>query len=251
MNCFFLSLREKASYDEVNALIGEVENPKVALLPDLSFAVFDHAKEHKADRFPFPTSKHPKTIGLTIVDWENEGNAARENYKEVIISVIDYYVKAGSNIVIIPQVTKQWEAFDLLLSEVMETIRDMENVSIIEGNPTIFELFSIYSKIDVLIATRMHSAIFSAFVGTPLVVIPYDKGGKWNIIKDLGYDSQSINYSNVSTKVLIDAVNNCWNNKNEILKFVNGRVKQSASSVEHNISMLIESSPFKDMINNR
>lgn len=250
-NCFFLSLREEASYDEAIELIGDVENPKVVLLPDLSFVVFDHAKDIKANRVPFPTSTHPKTIGLTIVDWKNEGDVARENYKEVIISVIDYYVKAGSNIVIIPQVTKQWEAFDLLLSEVMETGRDMKNISIIKGNPTIFELFSIYSNIDILIATRMHSAIFSAFVGTPLVVIPYDKGGKWNIIKDLGYDSQSISYSTVSTKAIIYAIDNCWNNKDEILRLVNERVKQSASSVEHNISMLIEFSPFKERINNR
>ena len=249
--CFFISLREKASYDVVNTLIGEVENPKVALLPDLSFAVFDHSKEHKADRRPFSSSKHPKTIGLTLVDWKDEGEAARENYKEVIINVIDYYVKTGSNIVIIPQVTKQWEAFDLLLSEVIGTRKDIENISIIEGSPTIYDLFSIYSKIDILIATRMHSAIFSTFVGTPLVVIPYDQGGKWNIIKDLGYDNLSFSYATVTAEVIIDAVDTCWNNKKQILKFVDGRVRQSASLVEHNITMLIESSPFKDLINNR
>jgi colanic acid/amylovoran biosynthesis protein len=240
--CFFLSLREESSYIEAKLLLGKNSKTQIEQFPDLSFAVFEEVESIRAKRIALSNNEYPEIIGLTIVDWKDNGEATRNNYKDVITSIIEYYIKKCSKIVIIPQVTKKWESNDLLLSEIMQTLRAKENISILEGNPTIYDLFNIYSKLDFLIATRMHSAIFASFVGTPLVAIPYDKGGKWNIIRELGYKDQIIGYSDLSLPRLHEMIQHCWLNKDSILRIVNGNLHRCSDLVDHNITKLLECS---------
>lgn len=237
--CFYVSLREKSSYDEVRELLGKESNTRVELLPDLSFAVCDYDKTIKAKR-TLSDAAIPETIGLTLVDWKDEGHEVRENYKKTITQTIEYFVNLGSKIVIIPQVTKKWEANDLLISEILQAQNMSENISIISGNPSVTELISIYNRMDFLVATRMHSAIFASFAGTPLVAIPYDKGGKWNIIRDLGYRNFIINYSDLNFHSLLSKIEDCWQNKSSILHDVNEKIELNAKLVDKNITDILE-----------
>jgi polysaccharide pyruvyl transferase WcaK-like protein len=245
-HCHFLSLREESSYKEVKALLGKNCTLQIAHLPDLSFAAFNYEEYSKVKRPPFSDSKYPKIIGLTIVDWMDDGKATRNNYIKVISGLIKHYINQGSKIVIIPQVTKKWEGKDSFESEIMQIQGAKENISILRGNPSINSLFSIYSKLDFLIATRMHSAIFASFVGTPLVVIPYDKGAKWNIIRELGYKDQIINYSDMDLSSLLEMIQNCWSNKENILKIVSDNCHRFSSTVNQNIIRLLDISPFRN-----
>lgn len=106
-HCHFLSLREESSYKEVKALLGKNCTLQIAHLPDLSFAAFNYEEYSKVKRPPFSDSKYPKIIGLTIVDWMDDGKATRNNYIKVISGLIKHYINQGSKIVIIPQVIKK------------------------------------------------------------------------------------------------------------------------------------------------
>ncbi len=242
--CFFLSLREELSFNEAKLLLGGKSKTRISLLPDLSFAVFDIGKEIKAKREPISDSQFPKTIGLTIYDWKDDGAKVRNDYKKVISGVIEYCLKQNSKIVIIPQVTKKWEDSTSLASELVQAQDNKENISILNGDPTIDELLSIYSKLDFLIATRMHSAIFASFVGTPLVAISYDKGGKWSIVQELGYKDFIINYTDVTIPKLLEKIQKCWDGRNSILKVIGNNTQIKSNYVELNIKDLLEASPF-------
>jgi polysaccharide pyruvyl transferase WcaK-like protein len=247
-NCFFLSLREESSYIEVTALLGKKSKTQTVQLPDLSFAVFKDGESVKAKRLPLSNNEFPKIIGLTIVDWKDDGKASRKNYGEEITSIIKYFIKKGSKIVIIPQVTKKWESNDLVVSEIMNIQGAKENISVFKGNPTIYDLFAIYSKLDFLVATRMHSAIFASFVGTPLIAIPYDKGGKWNIIRELGYKDQIIEYSDLAESRLQEMIQQCWTDKDSILRIVDSNLHRCSELVDQNIIQMLDGSPINDLV---
>lgn len=249
--CFFISLREESSYNETIKLLGEQRKNKVSLLPDLSFAVYDVGAEVKKKRAPISNNPIPKTIGLTIVDWVDDGEVVRNNYKNAMAGVIDFYLKHNSKIVIIPQVTKRWEDSNSLISEILNLQKNKDNISIINDDLMIKDLLSIYSKIDFLIATRMHSAIFASFVGTPLIAISYDRGGKWSIIKELGYEDFLFNYSDVNSLKLINSVQSFWASKNIILDNINNAVLNYSTVVDLNIKILIDTLEFmgKQIIN--
>ncbi len=243
--CFFVSFREELSYKEARILLGRDCKTELALLPDLSFAMYEEGKKIKHNRAPISNNTYPKVIGFTIVDWAGDGYKAREEYKTAIKDVIRFYLKHNSRIVIIPQVTKTWEDNNALITEIIKDQKNNENISIIMGEPTVEELLINYSKLDFLIATRMHSAIFASFVGTPLVVISYDAGGKWSIIQELGYRDYLINYSDISYEKLIDKINNCWSNKNQILTTIENETRFYAERVEQNILRIIEIAPIR------
>lgn len=247
-SCFYISAREKSSYTELKSLLGETSKTNVELVPDLSFALANQGKKIKENRASFAKTSYPNTIGLTIVDWKDEGIAIRENYKDVISRTIEHFLSLGSKIVIIPQVTKKWEANDLMISEIIHCQHNRENISIIPGNPSVSELLTIYGSLDFLIATRMHSAIFATFVGTPLVAIPYDKGGKWNILRDLGYKDHLINYADLSLPDLLGKIEGCWKNKNQILKEVESNIALSIEQVNRNIIEIKEYASMKGLI---
>ena len=238
-NSFFISVRDEFSYNEVKKLLGENCKAQIFLLPDLSFALYEEGKAIKEKREPISDSLVPKTIGFTIVDWKDDGEQTRNNYKKAISDVIEYFIHQGSKIVIIPQVTKKWEDNNLLVTEIIKSQHN-ENISIIEGTPTIVELLTIYSKIDFLVATRMHSAIFASIVGTPIVALPYDKGGKWSIIQELGLGDYILNQSDISTAVLIEKIQKCWESKKSVLVEVDNNIQLFSNKVDLNVKKLLE-----------
>mgnify|MGYP006291999053 FL=1 len=236
--CVLVSVRENNSYKEAKKLLKTSADPILHLLPDLSFAVYEQAQIYEKAASQLSNLEKPSAIGLTIVDWMNDGEEARENYKDTLLEIVDHYLRNHIKIVVIPQVTKKWEAYDSILVDILKETGNPEKIEVLKGDPDIYNLFSIYSDIDLLIATRMHSAIFSAFVGTPLVAIPYDKGGKWNIIKDLGYEKQMINYTDVTFEKVLSEVDYCWKNRLEMMNIRKKMIQQYADIVEKNISLL-------------
>jgi polysaccharide pyruvyl transferase WcaK-like protein len=145
-------------------------------------------------------------------------------------------------------VTKKWESNELVVSEIMNIQGAKENISVFKGNPTIYDLFAIYSKLDFLVATRMHSAIFASFVGTPLIAIPYDKGGKWNIIRELGYKDQIIEYSDLAESRLQEMIQQCWTDKDSILRIVDSNLHRCSELVDQNIIQMLDGSPINDLV---
>lgn len=241
-NCHFISTRENKSYTAIKNLLGPNNEKSIVLLPDLSFAAYDDIDQIIQNRNSLSKTDFPKKIGLTIVDWKSDGEEIRTKYKRAIQETISYFVEKGSQIILIPQVTKKWEHFSELLEEILvgleESIR--EKIEVIGGELSVNELLNVYAKLDFLIATRMHSAIFASAVQTPIVAISYDDGGKWSILEKLGYTDFIIPYSEVSSSNLINNIEKCWEQKETLLEDVQFNVKENIKKVELNISLIKE-----------
>lgn len=237
--CQSISFREKNSFDEARKLIGDKSKTELLLLPDLSFVIYDDGRLIKAQRNPIPNTEYPQTVGITVVDWNGEGNSVREKYKNALSGTIQFLLNKGVKIKIIPQVTKNWETSHNMTAEIISEQVDSQNISIIEGEPQVKDLLLIYSKLDFLIATRMHSAIFASMVGTPLAIISYDKGGKWSILQELGYSEYMINYSDATLESIISKISGCWKERDVMLQVVEHNINTNFRNVDQNISALL------------
>jgi polysaccharide pyruvyl transferase WcaK-like protein len=107
-----------------------------------------------------------------------------------------------------------------------------KNITVIKDNLNENELLREYAALDMLVGTRMHSAIFAAAVNTPFVAIANDSGAKWNIIEDLGYTDYLINYRDITPQILIDKINDCWRNKHDLVDYARHIVERIAADLQ-------------------
>lgn len=230
--CVHISVRERASAEALETLFKDaVRKPEIAHYPDLSFALL----REQAPKSP-PVADAPlSTIALTLVDWTGSGLAARERYIDALVALVEHGVeKYGAEFVVVPQVTKTWEAADYIaeqiLSRVNETTRGYMRIA--EAEHGVEGVLAIYEKADFLIATRMHSAIFALAVGTPVIAIPYDDGAKWGILDDLGAGAHRIPYYAVTSEALIAEFEAVISNRSAYMTEVNARVREQVALVD-------------------
>jgi polysaccharide pyruvyl transferase WcaK-like protein len=238
--CKMVTVREKWSLVATKRMSKTFNFPEPILIPDLSFAAFEERDTIIQNRKRVPRSSSPEVIGITIHDWKTQGVKTRNRYIKSVSGLIQYYSDLGVKVKIIPQVSVYWEDSAKMLEELMMSV-ETQNIEVIKGDPSVYELLQLYSSLDLLVATRMHSAIFAAAVNTPIVAIPYDKGGKWGIVEELGYRDYLINYDEVTPEILIDKAVLCWENKRELVIRASDIVKKNTESVQAFIKIIQDS----------
>lgn len=238
-NCFFISIREERSFKEAKNLMGKKYHDIITLLPDLSFAAFEKMDTLKRSSI---SKTDPQQVGFTLVDWKSDGKGIRDNYKSVMQECITTFLNRGAKVFLIPQVTKKWENFDEIYDDILSAIdpKLKKNITLYKNELMMNELIEAYSRLDLLVATRMHSAIFSASIGTPVVAVSYDSGGKWAILEKLGLKDYIIPYSKVSTELLNDRIDSCWKNRKTLLEMIRTNVLHHRKEVEKNVSIIKE-----------
>ncbi len=235
--CTFVSMREERSFQVAQKLMGNNTSTVMQQLPDLSFAAMKTVTRQPTGKVNVSDTNYPVKVGITLVDWRSDGSAIRENYKKVMSECIQRLIENGSEVFLIPQVTKKWENFEEIYEEVLNTLDPQQRgkITIIEGEPMIEELQDIYLGLDLLVATRMHSAIFSATVGTPVIAIAYDSGGKWGILEKIGLGDYIIPYKQVTTDKLLKMIAKFWKEKHRIMLQVKQKTDQHLADVDLNV----------------
>jgi polysaccharide pyruvyl transferase WcaK-like protein len=235
---FFVSFRELDSYERgVNALRGRPA--LVELLPDLSFAALDPPNELElgADC----EGARPKRLGVTLVDWRGSGGSARDRYVEALSGFLSTFLEeTDTEVTIIPQVTYEMEATEAIERELIERVAS-PRLHAIRGRPTIVELLTLYREQELVVATRMHSAIFALSQGTPVVTIPYDSGGKWGILRMLGLEGIDVPFTEVEAGALSHRVADVWARRDEVRQLVCDRLPILVRDVEANVAIPVDS----------
>lgn len=235
---FFVSFREHDSYERgVVELRGR--RPAVELLPDLSFAVLDPPIE--LDSGADCKSARPKRLGVTLVDWRGSGSGARDRYVEALSGFLSTFLEEPeTEVTIIPQVTYEMEATETIERELIERVAS-PRLHAIRGRPTVVELLALYREQEIVVATRMHSAIFALSQGTPVVTIPYDSGGKWGILRMLGLERIDVPFTDVNAGSLSKRVADVWARRDEVRQTVRHRLPLLIRDVEANVAIPVDS----------
>lgn len=196
--CSYVTAREENALDYGQKVLG-LKN--MMLKPDLSYYFIEKYFCHEP--------KVPgKRVSLTLVDWTEDGLEIRDRYIKSVNTLVKQLLSKGYQIDVVPQVFYEWEGYNDLLDLVFYGVEDMSAVTFIKDNLTPSALFKQYVNSDFLIATRMHSAIFALTHRTPIVAIPYDSGGKWAILTNMGMnDDYIIDYQRVTPESLAATFN--------------------------------------------
>jgi polysaccharide pyruvyl transferase WcaK-like protein len=230
---FFVSLRERNSFDYATALLRNTET-QLELLPDLSLATMAGASKAIAER---QLPAQPSRLGLTVIDWQGYGQKARDGYVGALLGFLTRFLERdGTEVVLIPQVTVEMESTGLVERTLLRELGS-DRVRVVGGRPSVEGLASLYAGVDLLVATRMHSAIFALCQGTPVVTIPYDAGGKWGVLDMMGARDLDVPFRDVTADSLQLKVESVWARRAEILASVQARLPALASAVEAQVDI--------------
>jgi polysaccharide pyruvyl transferase WcaK-like protein len=83
----------------------------------------------------------------------------------------------------------------------------------------------------------LHSAIFALCQGTPVVVVPYLRGGKWHTLDMLGVRDIDIAADSVTAGALDSKAQAVWDRRMEMAATVRGRLPELALAVEDNLKI--------------
>ena len=227
---FFVSLREEVSMRNAKELLVG-KSTRLELLPDLSLALLNEQSNFRDVR---SVPENLNCMGVTVVDWVNSGESARQGYIHALCGFLKEFLKSPENsVVLIPQVTYDMEKTGGLEGELMRELDG--NVTIWSGTPKVSELVNLYASLDFLVATRMHSAIFALSSGTPVVTIPYDVGGKWGILDMMGASDISVPFDSITVSALQSKVEEVWTRRSDILGNVRQKLPDLSMRVEDNL----------------
>lgn len=238
--CIHVSVRESESLAQVRKLMGD-DNTPISLVPDLSLALLSEQKfEYSSD-----LCTRGVTVSVTLVDWSEFGGEFRAKYVSSVArflqGVIDEF---GARVFIVPQVVKKWESASRIVEDLLASLEEPARsaVEVIDEALSFEELLDQYRKSDLLVATRMHSAIFALSVGTPVIAIPYDIGSKWQILGDLGAGDLIIEYDRVTAEELRSRYDMLIQRGDEIMRHVHKRLADHFRRIDANIAPLLANS---------
>jgi len=162
------------------------------ILPDLAFQlVTEDTKPYEACR-----GSAIRRIGLTARNMGRGKSGQQEYEKQLRVGLNGLIAKIRRDegvdveVVAIVQVAGQLEHTNdgHVLSRILSRL-DCKSRLVTPGGggiPTMSELLNAYAELDLLVATRMHSAILASCAGRPFVVIEYIGGKARGIVDALG-----------------------------------------------------------------
>lgn len=220
--CQSVTLRERFSYEYISKLVkdrGDIT--RYEHVPDLSLYLLS--------QFSFSDTSVSSGINITmtIVGRREVGSEVLyDQYIQQHRKLITHLIQERQvHFTIVPQVIFEAESNNDTIESIFQDIspkyyRNIKEVLSVEG------LTEIYGRSDILVASRMHSAIFALTQNVPVLAIAYDEGAKWNILTDMGSPADSlIKMSDISSVDLISHFNTIYEQKDEICKQVSNILK--------------------------
>lgn len=198
--------REKNTEEYLKSSLG-IENEKIKRMPDLSFYILNQVVLSGGG---FLRDKNSNSIALTIVGRkEFSSDKIHEKYISAMSRLVGFASELGYSIRVIPQVTYEEEPYDVELDYIISQNKDVDIV-VADTGDSVEYLLSEYCKCKVLVASRMHSAIFASSCGLPITAISYDSGAKWSILDDLDISRDLImDSTHIDSDKLIDNFKTC------------------------------------------
>lgn len=223
-------LRESLCLDKYKIVKDVCQNVGCKIIPDSAFFLKSDEKEN----LPIDIDITKYNIGYTIVDHDfkyiknyKEKENKKENYKRSIIESMKYCINNYNAIVhIFPQVSVNLSHTghnDMRISkEISDSFIDTKYENSIyfynqEWSPT--QLRTLYSQMEFLIGTRLHSVIFTLSTETPAINIAYHGTKSLGILRSItNYEEYVIDINTIEPKRLLEVIEKLVENKENIKK---------------------------------
>ncbi len=235
-------VREKISRDLLLDLLGDDGGEKVAYCPDAVFLLEPAESRPAAD---FASRLRRPVLALTLRDWHFPGAgttaakaAARENYLSSLIEVASSFRKRfGGEVLVVPQVRgpDPLENDTAISREFVRRYRREnggEGMSLIPDRfvETPEDIIALFSRVDLVVATRFHSAVFALLARTPAITVAYQHKAA-GMLRELGLERFLVEIGGVSSGKILDLVEELMGDLERWRENISGRVAASRRMV--------------------
>lgn len=156
-------------------------------------------------------------VGVTARSWLDA--KSQDRFERNMAEALDQIAKEyDARIVFIPQTTVMRHSDDdrIVQKRIYESMQEKGRAVFLEGAYTYQELLGIYGRLDLIIGTRFHSAIFALTGRVPALVIAYEHKAE-GIMADLGLKEWVIDIRKVDAKIVVDHFDRLYDEKNDYL----------------------------------
>lgn len=221
-----IMVRERRSFNLVRQILPHV---KVVLVPDAAFQVEFNSKTTK--------KMAGINIGITARRWLNTG--MQENYEHQLADFIDSAFGRNKVFWFMPQVIDSFHNDDdrVVYRRILNKVNHKERVRIVEVSADYKVVGKIYSQLDYMVGTRMHSVIFALINRVPSIGIEYDPKTS-GIMDELGLKEYVIKIEDVTSVRLQRLIETLQSNRKIYLNKLNNGLKVFDSSLKQMPEML-------------
>ncbi len=227
----FITLRDQASASELERL--KVRRPRIAVTADPVFGLRPAPAERideilRAEGLESSPSDGP-LVGISVRRWEE-----MERWGRVVAAAADNLVeKHGARIIFIPMEfpgdveVSQWIAG-----------RMRRQARILAGRYASTEYLGLVGRLDLLLGMRLHSLIFAARQGVPLVGLEYDPKVR-GVLHAIGRRVAG-HIDTISSQALVAASNTALAGREEARQGIAARLDNLERLARQNASLAIE-----------
>ena len=235
--------REQISCDFARTALG-VSREKLQLVPDLAFLIRNEIRDR-------PTGR-PLAVGVTVR--HNRFSAlppalALRQYMKAIVSVLRELLEshADARIVFVPQVLEDIPLAD----EIATQLGQPDRTEVIAADLTLEELLKVYTKLDVVIGTRLHSVIMAAVTGIPFVHIVVEPAKSYGTLAMLEMEKAGLAYDGITDDALMGAVEDVILNRQRLSDHLRRRVTGLRSELTRVLEMDLGQIGKRDRVDDR
>jgi len=213
--CDCILVREPVSYEIINSL--RIKCPKI-LTSDTTL-IFESTYDTV-----FDTPSRP-VMGITAGIYSHS-LSEKEVYKYVTAhaKVLDRAIERyGFEVVFLPHYVTGFRYDDSEISELILNQMKNKNRAKITKADTFEEYKSFLDQMDIVVSSKMHSAVLATSGYVPTLCIAYDHK-QIGYFEQLGLNTCVLNVHHVSYEMLLSGINNVWNRRDEIRALLKERV---------------------------
>lgn len=213
---------------------------RVLVLPDLAFG--SSAAEGNPPLMPelaaLVASDQP-LVGLTLMDWQGQNPQFRnqQRYEEAVLALMRHVRdRCDAQIVIFAQCTGPTPAHDdRLIARRLQAearSRGIDGVSFMDAALPPEQLKAAYARLDLLVATRMHSAIFALSRKVPVLAIGYLYKSV-GIMEMLGLEPYALDIATIDADTLCASFDALWSERTHIRQRLSVRIPAFQTTLDH------------------
>jgi colanic acid/amylovoran biosynthesis protein len=214
----------------------------VLVLPDLAFSMPDTPAALAAypDLDRALSAAGRPLIGLTLLDWgaQNPGFQNQAGYEAAVLALIAHVrERYGARVALFAQSYGPVAAQDDRHIARRIAAAGASNVVLVDMALPAEALKAAYSRLDLLVATRMHSAIFAMGEGVPALAIGY-LYKSLGIMEMLGFGHHALDIGSLDAAQLCAAFDRLWAERAAVRRQLAARIPAMRATLRH-LPMLI------------
>jgi colanic acid/amylovoran biosynthesis protein len=190
---------------------------RVLVLPDLAFTTAEALPSSVATILSGITQQRANgrlVVGLTVMDWgrQTPNFYHQQRYETAVVALIRHLqINYNAYVVLFSQCCGPTPAEDdrRIARRIAQAVGQSNNLFLVETIVPPEVLKAAYRQMDIVVATRMHSAIFALSVGVPTLVISYLYKAI-GMMEMLGLESHVLDINTITADYLCTGFDQLW-----------------------------------------